>query len=126
MGGHRGGADPGLAPHRREPARHAERVQCRRIGMLQSVAPFRDTFGKYIFGGILDRHPGLRIGYFEGGINWVPSALQDAEHIAASFQHLATLKVQHEPQYYWDNHMCASFMVDPLGSSWSTASGSTR
>ena len=27
------------------------------IGMLQSVAPFRDTFGKYIFGGILDRPP---------------------------------------------------------------------
>ena len=30
------------------------------IGMLQSVAPFRDAFGKYIFGGILDRHPGLQ------------------------------------------------------------------
>jgi predicted TIM-barrel fold metal-dependent hydrolase len=85
------------------------------IGMLQSVAPFRDTFGKYIFGGILDRHPGLKIGYFEGGINWVPSALQDAEHIAASFQHLADLQIKHEPNYYWDNHMCASFMVDPLG-----------
>jgi predicted TIM-barrel fold metal-dependent hydrolase len=85
------------------------------IGMLQSVAPFRDTFGKYIFGGILDRHPGLRIGYFEGGINWVPSALQDAEHIAASFLHLSDLKIEHEPTYYWDTHMCASFMVDPLG-----------
>jgi predicted TIM-barrel fold metal-dependent hydrolase len=85
------------------------------IGMLQSVAPFRDAFGKYIFGGILDRHPGLRIGWFEGGINWVPSALQDAEHIAASFQHLSNLKIQHQPTYYWDNHMCASFMVDPLG-----------
>src|ERR1700683_145613 len=85
------------------------------IGMLQSVAPFRDTFGKYIFGGILDRHPGLKIGFFEGGINWVPAALQDAEHIAASFQHLANLNIQHEPTYYWDNHMCASFMVDPLG-----------
>ncbi|HWD55621.1 MAG TPA: amidohydrolase family protein [Acidimicrobiales bacterium] len=85
------------------------------IGMLQSVAPFRDTFGKYIFGGILDRHPGLKVGYFEGGINWVPSALQDAQHIAASFQHLADLKIEHEPTYYWDNHMCASFMVDQLG-----------
>jgi predicted TIM-barrel fold metal-dependent hydrolase len=85
------------------------------IGMLQSVAPFRDTFGKYIFGGILDRHPGLKVGYFEGGINWVPSALQDAEHIAASFKHLADLQIKHEPTYYWDNHMCASFMVDPLG-----------
>ena len=23
--------------------------------------------------------------------------------------------MEHEPTYYWDNHMCASFMVDPLG-----------
>ena len=36
--------------------------------------------------GILDRHPGLRIGWFEGGINWVPSAIQDAQHIGASFR----------------------------------------
>jgi predicted TIM-barrel fold metal-dependent hydrolase len=86
-----------------------------RIGMLQSVAPFRDVFGKYIFGGILDRHPGLRVGWFEGGINWVPSAIQDAEHIAASFKHLGNLDVQHDPKHYWDKHMMASFMVDPLG-----------
>ena len=32
-------------------------------------------FGKYVFGGILDRHPGLRIGWFEAGINWVPAAI---------------------------------------------------
>jgi predicted TIM-barrel fold metal-dependent hydrolase len=86
-----------------------------RIGMLQNVAPFRDMFGKYLFSGILDRHPGLRIGWFEGGINWVPSAIQDAEHIAASFHHLGNLEVQHEPKWYWENHMCASFVVDPLG-----------
>ena len=85
------------------------------IGMLQSVAPFRDTFGKYIFGGILDRHPGLRVGFFEGGINWVPSAIQDAQHIAASFEHLSTWKVEHDPAHYWSQHMYASFMVDPLG-----------
>lgn len=84
-------------------------------GMLQNVAPFRDVFGKYVFGGILDRHPGLRVGWFEGGINWVPATIQDAEHIAASFRHLATLDVQHDPQHYWDAHMYASFMVDPLG-----------
>jgi predicted TIM-barrel fold metal-dependent hydrolase len=85
------------------------------IGMLQSVAPFRDMFGKYIFGGILDRHPSLRVGWFEGGINWVPSTLQDAEHIAASFRHLSNLQTKHNPTYYWENHMCASFVLDPLG-----------
>jgi predicted TIM-barrel fold metal-dependent hydrolase len=85
------------------------------VGMLQNVAPFRDAFGKYTLGGILDRHPGLQIGWFEGGINWVPSTIQDAQHIKASFEHLANLKVQHDAQYYWDNHMMASFVVDPLG-----------
>jgi predicted TIM-barrel fold metal-dependent hydrolase len=85
------------------------------VGMLQNVAPFRDAFGKYTLGGILDRHPGLQIGWFEGGINWVPSMVQDAEHIKASFEHLANLKVEHDAQYYWDNNMMASFVVDPLG-----------
>jgi predicted TIM-barrel fold metal-dependent hydrolase len=85
------------------------------IGMLQSVAPFRDTFAKYVMGGILDRHPTLRIGWFEGGINWVPSTIQDADHISASFQHLSNLTMQHDAQHYWDNHMVASFVVDPLG-----------
>ena len=85
------------------------------IGMLQSVAPFRDTFGKYVFGGILDRHPNLQIGWFEGGINWVPSVLQDAEHLAASFHHINNLIPAHDPRYYWEHHMMASFMLDPLG-----------
>ena len=85
------------------------------LGMLQAVAPFRDLFGKYVLGGILDRHPGLRVGWFEGGINWVPSALQDAEHLSASFRHIANLKTEHEPRYYWEHNMYASFMVDPLG-----------
>jgi len=68
-----------------------------------------------VLGGILDRHPGLRVGWFEGGINWVPSALQDAEHLSASFRHIANLKTEHEPRYYWEHNMYASFMVDPLG-----------
>jgi predicted TIM-barrel fold metal-dependent hydrolase len=85
------------------------------IGMLQSVAPFRDLFGKYVFGGILDRHPGLQVGWFEGGINWVPSTIQDAQHIGASFRHLADHQWKLDPQEYWDQHMMASFMVDPLG-----------
>ncbi len=84
-------------------------------GMLVSVAPFRDTFGRYVFGGILDRHPGLKIGWFEGGINWVPSTIQDAQHIAASFDHMNNLALAHDPKHYWDEHMMASFMVDPLG-----------
>lgn len=85
------------------------------VGMVHNVAPFREMFGRYTFGGILDRHPGIRVGWFEGGINWVPAAIQDAEHLYASLQHMADHPIDHEVEHYWRNHMYASFMVDPLG-----------
>ncbi|WP_330252759.1 amidohydrolase [Nocardia sp. NBC_00565] len=85
------------------------------VGMMVNVDSFREVFGKYIFAGILDRHPKLRIGWFEGGIAWVPSALQDAEHLHASYRHMFNHELQHDIRYYWDTHMSASFMVDPLG-----------
>jgi predicted TIM-barrel fold metal-dependent hydrolase len=85
------------------------------VGMMVNVDSFREMFSKYIFGGILDRHPRLRIGWFEGGIAWVPPALQDAEHLLASYQHMFNRPLDHDIRYYWDNHMSASFMVDPLG-----------
>jgi predicted TIM-barrel fold metal-dependent hydrolase len=85
------------------------------VGMMHNVAPFREMFGRYIFGGILDRHPGLQIGWFEGGINWVPPAIQDGEHLYASMQHMADHGIDHDVAHYWQHHMYASFMVDPLG-----------
>jgi predicted TIM-barrel fold metal-dependent hydrolase len=85
------------------------------VGMVHNVAPFREMFGRYVFGGILDRHPGLQVGWFEGGINWVPAALQDAEHLYASLQHMADHPIEHDVEHYWRTHMWASFMVDPLG-----------
>ena len=85
------------------------------VAMVHNVAPFREMFGRYVFGGILDRHPTLRVGWFEGGINWIPAALQDAEHLYASLQHMADHPIEHEVAHYWETHMYASFMVDPLG-----------
>jgi predicted TIM-barrel fold metal-dependent hydrolase len=85
------------------------------VSMLVQVSSFRELFGKYIFSGILDRHPGLKVGWFEGGVNWVPSALQDAQHMLASYRHMTTRPVEHDVQYYWRNHMYSSFIVDPLG-----------
>ena len=85
------------------------------VGMMHNVAPFREMFGRYVFGGIIDRHPNLQIGWFEGGINWIPSALQDAEHLYASLQHMMDHELEQDVAAYWDHHMYASFMVDALG-----------
>ncbi|OBK15980.1 amidohydrolase family protein [Mycobacterium asiaticum] len=85
------------------------------VAMMVNIDSFREMFSKYIFGGILDRHPQLRVGWFEGGIAWVPTALQDAEHVLASYSHMLRQHPQHDIRHYWDTHMCASFMVDHVG-----------
>jgi predicted TIM-barrel fold metal-dependent hydrolase len=85
------------------------------VSMVHQAAPFREMFGRYVFGGLLDRYPGLRVGWFEGGINWVLSTIQDAEHMYASFRHMIDGDIEHDVRYYWDNHMYSAFMVDPLG-----------
>jgi predicted TIM-barrel fold metal-dependent hydrolase len=85
------------------------------VAMMVNIDSFREMFSKYIFGGILDKHPRLRVGWFEGGIAWVPTALQDAEHVLASYRHMLTDHPENDVRYYWENHMCASFMVDGLG-----------
>src|SRR3546814_16332231 len=65
-------------------------------GMVHNVAPFREMFGRYIFGGILDRHPGLKVGWFAGGLNWVPAPIQAADNIYPSLQHKADPKIDND------------------------------
>lgn len=84
-------------------------------GFFAGSNTFREMFGKYTFGGILDRHPDLTVGWFEGGISWVPSAIQDAQHCLVSYSHMNDLELRHDIRWYWNNHMYSSFMVDPVG-----------
>ncbi len=85
------------------------------VGMIHNAASFREMFGRYVLTGLLDRYKSLRIGWFEGGINWVPAAIQDAEHMYASFRHMLDTDLEHDIRYYWDTHMHSAFMYDPLG-----------
>jgi predicted TIM-barrel fold metal-dependent hydrolase len=85
-------------------------------GMLILTAPFRKPFGQLVFGGVFDRHPNLKIVFAEGGICWVPPALQDAEQIFDTLGNGDTLDhIDHRPSYYWHNNCYATFQNDPLG-----------
>lgn len=77
-------------------------------------APFRRPFGQLVFGGVFDRHPGLQVVFAEGGIAWVPPALQDAE--AQVDIHGETLDpIKRRPLEYWNEHCYATFQNDRLG-----------
>jgi predicted TIM-barrel fold metal-dependent hydrolase len=84
--------------------------------LMTLLAPFRKPFGQLVFGGVFDRHPNLKIVFAEGGIAWVPPALQDAEMIFDSFGNGDVLDhMDLRPTEYWHKNCYATFQVDALG-----------
>lgn len=84
--------------------------------LMTLLAPFRKPFGQLVFGGVFDRHPNLRVIFAEGGIAWVPPALQDAELIFDSFGNDDIIDhLDHRPSYYWHHNCYATFQSDALG-----------
>jgi predicted TIM-barrel fold metal-dependent hydrolase len=82
---------------------------------IVQAAPFRRVLGNLIFGGILDRHPGLRIVFAEGGINWVAGALQDAELTYDAHREIYDWPMKHRPSHYWHANCFATFQTDAIG-----------
>jgi predicted TIM-barrel fold metal-dependent hydrolase len=93
---------------------------------MVSLGPFRKSLGDMIFGGILDRHPGLRVVFVEGDINWIPGALQLAEVLYQGYRDILQPKLKHEPAHYWFNNCYATFMYDPVGLGMLDAIGADR
>jgi predicted TIM-barrel fold metal-dependent hydrolase len=84
--------------------------------VMTSLAPFRKPLAELIFSGTFDRHPSLRIVFSEGGISWVPPALQDAEMIFDSYGNGNLLEpIKLRPSDYWHQNCYASFQNDLLG-----------
>lgn len=65
LGRDRGRRPAGDPPHRRDPPKTPCQFNSVVVGMMINVDGFREQFAKYLFTGILDDHPGLRIGWFE-------------------------------------------------------------
>jgi predicted TIM-barrel fold metal-dependent hydrolase len=83
--------------------------------VMQSFAPFRKSLGEMIFGGILDRHPNIRVIFTEAEINWIPGALQTASMIYDCYSFVLKPQIKHHPRHYWHNNCYATFMHDPAG-----------
>jgi predicted TIM-barrel fold metal-dependent hydrolase len=78
------------------------------------TAPYRKPFAQMVFGGVFDRHPNLQVVFAEGGLSWVPHALQDAEAFVDNYGD-AGEQLKHRPSHYWKNNCHATFQNDPLG-----------
>lgn len=67
-----------------------------------------------IWGGVLERHPGLKLVFTESKADWVPSTLEylDGIYSRRFFSHIRSV-VKHKPSEYWARqcYVAASFMT---------------
>ena len=74
--------------------------------------PMMKILAAVIFGGALERHPGLRVVIGESGIGWLPYAL---ERFDFEWQDQFRDLIPRPPSEYWRRQMYATFQVDSVG-----------
>lgn len=82
---------------------------------MVQLGVFRKLFAELVFSGVFDSHPNLQIVFAEGGIGWVPAALQDAEMLYDAHTGLQDYRPKHRPSHYWHNNCYGTFQNDLLG-----------
>jgi predicted TIM-barrel fold metal-dependent hydrolase len=96
------------------------------IGAMVGFGPFRKNLGELIFGGILDRHPGLKVVFTEADLNWIPGALQTATMTYETQRDFLEPQIKRHPREYWHSNCYAVFIHDPLGMQMLDIIGSDR
>jgi predicted TIM-barrel fold metal-dependent hydrolase len=89
-------------------------------GMLEafvSLAPMAvaETIATLIFGGVLERHPSLRIVIAEGGIGWLAYFLERMDHVMRKQGAWARSTLREPPSFYFHRQILATFEEDRAG-----------
>jgi predicted TIM-barrel fold metal-dependent hydrolase len=66
--------------------------------------------GDWLFSGILERHPRLRVAFSEGGAGWVPYVLERADQVFAEF--VEVLPATRPPRELFAEHMYVCMLED--------------
>jgi predicted TIM-barrel fold metal-dependent hydrolase len=69
----------------------------------------------FIFGGILDRHPRLKVAFLEAGAAWAPYLLDRMDEHAAVMGHLVADNVKMKPSHYFKRQCFVSCEAEEAG-----------
>ncbi len=69
----------------------------------------------WLFTGVLDRHPAIRVVFSEGGAGWVPYLLEQAEKTFANAAFRDQFRAVRPPREVFAEHMVVCFMTDDVG-----------
>jgi predicted TIM-barrel fold metal-dependent hydrolase len=85
------------------------------IAYMMLILPVQRALAQLILGGVLERHPELRLVSVENEIGWLPHFLARLDHGAEKFRGVAQLPLTLRPSEVFRRQVSATFQEDPLG-----------
>lgn len=82
---------------------------------IASTGIFRSTLALFMFSGILDKRPNLKLVLVEGGISWIPQTLVEMDFLCETFATLAGPQLSVRPSEIWRRQCWATFQDERAG-----------
>ena len=81
-------------------------------GVFSAVPPI---IGQFIFQGVFDRFPTLRVLLIETGVGWIPHFIEQLDDRYWRNRGWGEITIAEPPSYYWYRNFAATFMMDVIG-----------
>jgi uncharacterized protein len=110
--GEAGDADPDLP---KDPEIMARLVSMAVINRERTASSIMPVLSEFILGGILERHPALRIALVETGVGWIPFWCEQTDDNFLRHRFWTHCDLTLMPSDYWKRQCVATFQVDNVG-----------
>jgi len=110
--GEAGSADPDLM---RDPDMMARLVSMAVINRERTASSMMPILSEFILGGILERHPRMRLAIIETGVGWIPFWCEQTDDNFLRHRFWTRCDLPLMPSEYWRRQCMATFQVDNYG-----------
>jgi predicted TIM-barrel fold metal-dependent hydrolase len=107
-----GSADPDLP---KDPDMMARLVSMAVINRERTASSMMPVLSDFILGGILERHPRLRVAIVETGVGWIPFWCEQTDDNFLRHRFWTKCDLSLMPSEYWQRQCVATFQVDTYG-----------
>jgi predicted TIM-barrel fold metal-dependent hydrolase len=107
-----GGADPDLPL---EPSSMDRLVNMAVINRERTASSMMPILSEFILGGILERHPALKLALVETGVGWIPFWCEQTDDNFLRHRFWTKCDLSLMPSEYWQRQCVATFQIDHFG-----------
>jgi predicted TIM-barrel fold metal-dependent hydrolase len=82
---------------------------------MMTILPVQRAIAQLVLGGVLDRHPDLRVVSVENEIGWLPHFLARLDRAAGRYREVTGLSLTDQPSAIFRRQVSATFQEDRIG-----------